>query len=116
MLHKAIVDRCWALFESGHYPEAVEMSFRVVRDRLRILTGHEKGSDAFGKGKLHIQGAIAAHTDSDFNEAVKFLTMAIDMFRNEKTHTSERTLTDPTSAFQYLVLSSLAMRLLDNAD
>jgi uncharacterized protein (TIGR02391 family) len=116
LLHTEVVEKCRKLFDSGHYPEAVEKSFRVVRDRLRALTGHEKGSDAFGKGKLHIKGAIAPHVDEDFNTAVKFLTMAIDMFRNEKTHTSETGINDPTKALQYLVMSSLAMRLLDGAE
>jgi len=116
LLHKDIIAKCEKLFTSGHYAEAVEKSFKVVRDRLRELTGYEKGSEAFGKGKLHIKGAIAPHVDDDFNDGVKFLTMAIDMFRNEKTHTSEIGINDPTKALQYLVLSSLAMRLLDSAE
>jgi uncharacterized protein (TIGR02391 family) len=116
LLHSAIIARCEKLFGSGHYAEAVELSFRVVRDRLRQLTGYEKGSDAFGKTKLHVNGAIASHVNRDFNEGVKFLTMAIDMFRNEKTHTAEIGIDEPTKALQYLVLSSLAMRLLDSAE
>lgn len=116
LLHKAVWDRCETLFSTGHYAEAAEMSFRVVRDRLRTLTTYEKGADAFGKGKLHVRGAIATHVDTDFNAGVKYLTMAIDMFRNEKTHTSETGINDPAKALQYLVLSSLAMRLLDNAE
>lgn len=115
-LHPTVAHRCGALFESEHYAEAVEASFKVVRDRLRLLTGHERGSEAFGKGKLHIKGAIAAHVDKDFNDGVKFLTMAIDMFRNEKSHTSEIGIDEPTKALQYLILSSLAMRLLDSAE
>jgi hypothetical protein len=42
--------------------------------------------------------------------------MAIDKFRNEKAHTSKIGIDSPTKALQYLILSSLAMRLLDNAD
>jgi uncharacterized protein (TIGR02391 family) len=83
-LHGTIIEKCELLFQSEHYAEAVERSFKVVRDRLRTLTGHERGADAFGTGKLHIKGAIANHVDKDFNEGVKFFTMAIDMFRNEK--------------------------------
>ncbi len=80
------------------------------------MTGFEKGTEAFGKGKLFVHGAIAKHLEKDFNEGVKFLTMAIDMFRNEKTHTAERGVNDPPKALQYLVMCSLAMRLLDNAE
>ncbi len=116
LLHKAVIEKCMGLFQSGHYPEAVEKSFKVVRDRLRALTSFETGSEAFGKGGLHIKGAAAANVDKDFNEGVKFLTMAIDKFRNEKSHTSEKGINEPTKALQYLVISSLAMRLLDNAE
>lgn len=116
LLHKAVIANCESLVSSGHYAQAVEMSFRVVRDRLRHLTSFEKGADAFGKGNLHVKGAINSHVDEDFNEAVKFLTMAIDRFRNEKVHTAEIGIDDPIKAFQYLILSSLAMRLLDNVE
>ena len=115
-LHPQIRSKCEALYASGAFAEAVEKSFKVVRDRLRDLTSHEKGSEAFGKGKLHIRGAVAPHVDSDFNEGVKFLMMAIDMFRNEKSHTSDAKITDPVRAQQYLMLSSLAMSLLDDAE
>lgn len=83
-LHPQIRSKCEALCASGAFAEAVEKSFKVVRDRLRDLTGYEKGSEAFGKGKLHILGAVASHVDSDFNDGAKFVMMAIDMFRNEK--------------------------------
>jgi uncharacterized protein (TIGR02391 family) len=83
---------------------------------LRELTGFEKGSEAFGNGKLHVRGAVAQHVDSDFNEGAKFLMMAIDMFRNEKSHTSDAKITDPVRAQQYLMISSLAMYLLDDAE
>jgi uncharacterized protein (TIGR02391 family) len=114
-LHPEIYEKCHDLYEKGAYPEAVEKSFKVVRDRLRKLTGHETGSEAFGKGKLHIEGAAAANVDHDFNEAVKFLTMAIDRFRNEKSHTSDAKIDDPIRAYEYLRLSSLAMNLLEDS-
>lgn len=115
-LHPQIRSKCEALYASGAFAEAVEKSFKVVRDRLRDLTGYEKGSEAFGKGKLHIRGAAAPHVDSDFNDGAKFLMMAIDMFRNEKSHTSDAKITDPLRAEQYLLLSSLAMYFLDDAE
>jgi uncharacterized protein (TIGR02391 family) len=115
-LHPDIISKCQKLYEDGSYAEAVERGFKVVRDRLRQLTGHEKGADAFGKGNLHIKGAAAQHVDADFNEAVKFLTMAIDRFRNEKSHTSDAKIDDPVRAYEYLSLSSLALRLLEDAE
>jgi len=112
-LHSDIFNKCHSLYEKGEYAEAVEKGFKVVRDKLRTLTGHETGSEAFGKGKLHIKGAAAVNVDQDFNEAVKFLTMAIDRFRNEKSHTSDAKIADPVRAYEYLRLSSLAMNLLE---
>lgn len=49
-------------------------------------------------------------------DAAKFLTMAIDMFRNEKSHTSNAEIDDSQQAEEYLTLSSLAMHLLDRAE
>jgi len=113
-LHSQIYSKCHELYEKKAYAEAVEKSFKVVRDTLRRLTGYETGSEAFGKGRLHIEGAAAANVEEDFNDAVKFLTMAIDRFRNEKSHTSDAKIDDPTRAYEYLSLSSLAMNLLEN--
>lgn len=115
-LHPMIHKKCESLFKNKEYSEAVEKGFKVVRDRLRELTGHETGSEAFGKGNLHIKGAAALHVDSDFNEGVKFLTMAIDRFRNEKSHTADGNIDNPLRAYEYLVLCSLAMNLLDNSE
>ena len=114
-LHPEIASGCRQLFDSGSYVEAVEKSFKIVRDRLRQLTGYETGSDAFGKGHLRVEGASADWVADDFNEGVKFLTMAIDKFRNEKAHVAMANLTDPIRAAEYLCMSSLAMRLLDQA-
>lgn len=115
-LHKEICLKCNALYQKGEYAEAVEKSFKVVRDRLRNLTGFETGSDAFGKTKLFIKGATAPNVEKDFNEGVKFLTMAIDKFRNEKSHTSNARIDNPSKAYEYLSMSSLAMNLLDKAE
>lgn len=115
-LHPKVYEECRSLFENSALGESVEKSFKIVRDRLRELTGFERGADAFGRGKLHIKGAAAPHVDKDFNEAVKFLTMAIDNFRNEKSHTATANIGSPARAYEYLTLSSLAMRLLEEAE
>ena len=114
-LHPEIYSRCRTLYAGGDYAEAVEKGFKVVRDRLRSLTTYETGSEAFGKGNLYVQGAAAPHVDDDFQNGVKFLTMAIDRFRNEKSHTADGNISDPIRAYEYLRLSSLAMHLLDGA-
>jgi uncharacterized protein (TIGR02391 family) len=114
-LHPRIVKGCARHFEQGDYGIAVEQGFKIVRARLRQLTGHETGSEAFGKTDLRVEGAAAEWVDEDFNEATKFLTMAIDRFRNEKAHTVDGNIEEPVRAFEYLAVSSLAMRILDRA-
>lgn len=115
-LHPDICTKCKRLFETGAYGEAVEKSFKVVRDQLRLLTTYETGSEAFGKGRLRVKGAAAPYVEEDFNEAVKFLTMAIDRFRNERAHSSDAKISEPQRAFEYLCMSSLAMHLLEGAE
>jgi uncharacterized protein (TIGR02391 family) len=112
-LHPEILLKCRKLYESGVYSEAVEKSFKIVRDRLRVITGYETGAEAFGKGSLYIDGAAASHVDDDFQSGVKFLAMAIDRFRNEKSHNADGNISDPIRAYEYLRLSSLAMHLLE---
>jgi uncharacterized protein (TIGR02391 family) len=90
-LHPEIYAKCRNLYKGGDYAEAVEKSFKLVRDKLRVLTGYETGSEAFGRGNLYVDGAAAPHVDEDFQNGVKFLMMAIDRFRNEKSHTLVRT-------------------------
>lgn len=115
-LHPLIYSKCRKLYESGEYAAAVEKGFKIVRDRLRALTSHETGSEAFGKGNLYISGAAAPHVDEDFQNGVKFLTMAIDRFRNEKSHTADGNISEPLRAYEYLRLSSLAMYLLEGGE
>lgn len=115
-IHPEIKAKCLSLYKSKEYAESVEKSFKVVKDKLRSLTGYENGSDAFGRGRLHVLGASAPNVDNDFNKASQFLMMAIDMFRNEKSHTSDAKIDDPIRAYQYLAMSSLALSLLDNAE
>ena len=112
-LHPRIVEGCAHLYQTGHLAEAVEKSFKIVRARLRQLTGYETGAEAFGRGELRVRGAIDEYVDNDFNEAVKFLTMAVDRFRNEKAHTADAHIEEPVRAAEYLAMSSLAVRLLD---
>jgi hypothetical protein len=62
-----------------------------------------------------LDGASAPHVDEDFQNGVKFLTMAIDRFRNEKSHTADGNISDSVRAYEYLRLSSLALHLLAGA-
>ena len=59
---------------------------------------------------------VVANTDGYFNEAIKFLAMVIDRFRNEKSYTSNFKADDLIRTYEYLGLSSLAMNLPYNTE
>lgn len=117
-LHEEVVEHAGGRFLSEYYSDAVTAGYLTVRDRLRDLTGHETASEAFGKGGLYVNGSAAEHVDDNFQEGAKFLMMAIDRFRNERSHTrfGNDHLTGSQKAYEFLVLSSLAMHLLDSAE
>ena len=102
------------LYRNQHYREAIGNAFMVVKDRLRDITGYENSYLAFDKGGLYIKGALAENVDDDFQEGAKRLLGAIDKFRNEKFHTSERGIDDEVKALGYLYMCNLALSFIDN--
>lgn len=61
-LHPTILEKCGSLYETGALAEAVEKSFKLVRDRLRALTTYETGSEAFGRGGVSMWTALPHRT------------------------------------------------------
>lgn len=115
-LNPKLTAKVGKLFADNHYPEAVGMGFRMVKDRLRDITGFENGFPAFDEGGLYIKGSAADNVDADFQEGVRRLLGSIDKFRNEKFHTSEANLKDKDKALSYLHLCSLALSFLEDGN
>jgi uncharacterized protein (TIGR02391 family) len=113
-LNPLIVENCGELFLSGHYSEATINGYKTVRDRFRELTRFEKGSDAFGKGKLYINGSVAEHVDDDRQKGVLHLAIANDCFRNVGAHTSSRLVSDSINAYEHLAGCSLLLNYLED--
>ena len=95
------------------YYHAVEEAYKIVRQKLRELTGEEKASQAFCETNIE---KIFGHNPSDaaekdFFEGVKFINMAIQNFRNEKAYTPAKQL-DRNLAVHYISLASLAYELI----
>lgn len=95
------------------YFHAVEEAYKVVREVLRDKTGSEKATDAF---KPENQPAIFGHAptslpEKDFFEGVKYLNMAIQFLRNEKSHTLATSI-ERNLALHYIALASLAYDLI----
>ena len=114
VLQKDIFDHVQKLLNDGHYFNAVEEAYKVVRKKLKDVSGKEKATDAFSAANYEkIFGRQPTDdAERDFFEGVKFLHMAIQFLRNEKAHTPARDL-DKNLAIHYIALASLAYDLIN---
>lgn len=112
-LQKDIFDHVKKLLNDEHYYNAVEEAYKVVRRRLKEISGKEKATDAFmPENWVKIFGHQPVDdAEKDFFEGVKFLHMAIQFLRNEKAHTPARNL-EKNLAIHYIALASLAYNLM----
>ena len=102
---------------NGDYYHAVEESYKIVRQKLKNLTGEEQAHKAFSDNNLeNIFGYTPENeTVKDFCEGVKYLNMAIQKFRNEKAHTPAKAL-DRNLAIHYISMASLAYQLVSQKE
>lgn len=113
ILQKEVFNHVKSLLESGHYFTAIEESYKIVREKLKLITGKEKAHEGFKEDNYEIIFGHKPQNDAekDFFEGVKFLHMAIQNLRNEKAHTPAKEL-DKNLAIHYIVLASLAYDLI----
>jgi len=113
ILQKEVFSHVKKLLNDGHYFNAVEESYKIVRAKLKYITGKEKAHEAFNENNyITIFGHEAKDdAEKDFFEGVKFLHMAIQKLRNEKAHTPANEI-DKNLAIHYIVLASLAYDLI----
>jgi len=112
-LQKEVFDHVRKLLNDSHYFIAVEEAYKIVRQKLKDITGREKAHEAFAETNLK---KIFGHKpqsepEKDFFEGVKFLHMSIQYLRNEKAHTPASDL-DKNLAIHYISLASLAYDLI----
>jgi uncharacterized protein (TIGR02391 family) len=111
------------LFEDGHYREAVLNSYIRVIDAVKQksvipedgdgLMGHAFGCDVSRLPKVQFN-PCQTQADMDEQKGIMFLFKGIVGMRNLKAHTI-KLFDDEQRAREYLGLSSLLMRLLDDA-
>lgn len=113
-LQNEIFDHVQLLLDDGHFFTAVEEAYKIVREKLRVVSGKEKATDAFSAANYETIFGHQPENDAekDFFEGVKFLHMAIQFLRNEKAHTPARDL-DKNLAIHYIALASLAYDLIN---
>lgn len=112
-LQKDVFDHVQKLLNSGHYFNAVEEAYKIVRQKLKSITGKEKAHEAFAESNIE---KIFGHkpqneAEKDFFEGIKLLHMSIQFLRNEKAHTPAQDL-DKNLAIHYISLASLAYDLI----
>lgn len=118
-IHEDIYSHIAQYLAIGDYYHAVEESYKVVREKLRELTGKEKASDVFNnsaQNEAHYQAlfgkAKAANAaQADFFRGVGYLHLGVQHLRNEKAHTLATSL-EPNLAVHYISLASLAYDLI----
>ena len=112
-INNDILEHVKTLLETGHYFNSVEESYKIVRNKLKTITGKEKAHEAFRDDNYALIFGHKAkdEAEKDFFEGVKFLHMAIQKLRNEKAHTPARKI-DKNLAIHYIVLASLAYDLI----
>jgi uncharacterized protein (TIGR02391 family) len=112
-IHEDIYGHIGRYLANGDYFHAVEESYKLVREKLREITGMEKATDAFAEANIEklFGHKPTSDAEKDFFEGVKFLNMSIQFLRNEKAHTAATPL-EPNLAIHYISLASLAYDLI----
>src|SRR3989344_3718403 len=83
ILQKEVFDHVQKLLNGRYYFNAVEEAYKIVRKKLKDITGEEKATDAFNSTNYK---KIFGHepvddVEKDFFEGVKFLHMSIQFLR-----------------------------------
>lgn len=112
-LQKEVFNHVQQLLNDGHYFNAVEEAYKIVRKKLKDITGKEKATEAFCNSNYEkIFGHLPVDdVEKDFFEGVKFLHMSIQFLRNEKAHTLACDI-DKNLAIHCISLASLAYDLI----
>lgn len=119
-----IFTRVEPLLRSNHQQHAVEEAFKLVRERLRLITGKERASDVFGssgqsdKFYKEIFGIDTPFKDLDERVrdqcvGVAHTQLAIQNYRNVLFHTPYAE-SEERQTLQYLVLASHAFESISN--
>ncbi|MFJ3473985.1 TIGR02391 family protein [Microbacterium maritypicum] len=112
-IHEDIYDHIRPYLATEDYFHAVEEAYKVVREALREKSGNERATDAFKPDNLpKIFGHAPVNgVEGDFFDGVKYLNMAIQFLRNEKSHTLATPL-ERNLALHYISLASLSYDLI----
>ena len=105
--------------ETEDYFHAVDEAYKIVREKLKSITGKERATEVFGEVGTKVEfldGLYGNNTKKgtpqyDFYRGCGYIHLAIQFLRNEKAHSSAIDL-DKNLAIHYLALASLAYDLI----
>ncbi len=118
-IHEDIYNHIGQYLATGDYFHAVEESYKLVREKLREVTGKEKASDVFNnsaQSDAHYKALFgkakpAPDAEADFFRGIGYLHLGVQHLRNEKAHTPATPM-EPNLAIHYVSLASLAYDLI----
>lgn len=118
-IHEDIYSHIRQYLKTGDYFHAVEESYKLVREKLREITGNEKASDVFNnsaQSTAHYKALFGkdipgSAAEADFFRGIGYLHLGVQHLRNEKAHTPASPM-DPNLAIHYVSLASLAYDLI----
>lgn len=105
--------------DTQDYFHAVDEAYKLVREKLREITGKEKATEVFNmnaENKGHYEQLFGksdgtTQAEKDFFRGVGYLNLTIQFLRNEKAHTPAAPI-EPNLAIHYISLSSLSYDLI----
>lgn len=118
-IHEDIYSHIKSYLSNGDYFHAVDESYKVVREKLRELTGSERATDVFNQSAqnekhyevLFGKAKASDAAEADFFRGVGYLHLGVQFLRNEKAHSLASPL-EPNLAIHYLSLASLSYDLI----
>lgn len=118
-IHEDIYAHIGQYLATGDFFHAVEESYKLVREKLREITGHEKASDVFNNSAQNVahyealfgKATPSTAAEADFFRGIGYLHLGVQHLRNEKAHTPASPI-DPNLAIHYISLASLAYDLI----
>jgi integrase/recombinase XerC len=118
LLHPKIVERCYSLFEGGHFDAAISAAMLVIEEEVRDraqLTQSDHGRPLIAKA-LANNPIISFSTDMNEQESAFFLfSGALGYYKNPRSHRFLNT-SDPIRTLECISLASLLLKMLDESE
>ena len=122
-INKDVYNHIKQYLETEDYFHAVDEAYKLVREKLREITGNEKATDIFNMNaenkkyypQLFGKADGSTQAEKDFFRGVGYLNLTIQFLRDEKAHTLATQL-ERNLAIHYISLSSLAYDLITRSE